>query len=143
MRAVTSSAPNRAQNSLADASPHRFDQALDAAAHPQAGAPLGGRVYQPGASAASLFAHVESRPYVRRDGECLEIRFNADVTIDYAASNDQSLGGNRVFTSDGGVLALSFETYFLDDDERGAIQSAQAKCGAITTRPREVSSGDK
>ncbi len=96
------------------------------------GRPVGVR-YCPAVSTAAQMSRVAAVPYVRRDGECLEIRFGDRVPIDYAASDDQSFGGNRLFVSDAGGIALSFETYFLAEEELRAIREAQAHWGTLIT----------
>ena len=47
---------------------------------------------------------------VPEDKSCLEIYFSADGGVDRRASDDQAFGSNRVFYSEAGGWALSFDT---------------------------------
>ena len=99
------------------------------------GRPVGVR-YCPNAEAATRIGQAARVPYVRHDGACFEIQFSRESPIDQATSDDQSFGGNRIFLSEAGEVALAFETYFLAEDELRAIREVPAQWGIITTNPR-------
>jgi hypothetical protein len=94
------------------------------------GRPTGVR-YCPDEAVASRIGSLTMLSYVRQDGPCIEIAFGSQAPIDYSASDDQAFGGNRVFIGAAGEFALSFETYFLGDDELRAIREAPAHWGSL------------
>lgn len=99
------------------------------------GMPVGVR-YCPSAEAEPVLSRVALRSYMRRQEACLEIVFQQHSKIDYSRSDDQSFGGNRIFVSEAGDVAVSFEAYFLSEDELRSIREAPVSWGSVITRAR-------
>jgi hypothetical protein len=66
---------------------------------------------------------VAALPYVEvsADRSSLTIFFSADRAFEPAASGDQAFGGNRVFVTDDGAYALTFDAGSLDEAERDRL----------------------
>lgn len=83
---------------------------------------------------------VGSLPYVKvpEDGSCLEIYFSARGRVEARASDDQSFGSNRIFCSEEGGWAISFDTTGLSDTEFLSLARTDAEWETLETPARSV-----